>query len=70
VFHEIEADDYSLDDKRIPIDREDKCFYVPVKEIKDNNFDLSISQYKEIEYEKVAYEKPEVIIQKIEVLEE
>lgn len=34
------------------------------------NFDLSISRYKEIEYEEVAYEKPEVIIQKIEALEE
>jgi type I restriction enzyme M protein len=42
---------------------------VPIKEIKDNGYDLSISRYKEIEYEEVQYEKPEVIIQKIEALE-
>ena len=30
---------------------------------------LSISRYKEIEYEEVRYEKPEVIIEKIEELE-
>jgi hypothetical protein len=30
---------------------------------------LSISRYKKIEYEEVQYEKPEVIIQKIETLE-
>jgi len=52
-----------------PINRKGKCFFVPVKEIKDNNFDLSISRYKEIEYEEVEYEKPEVIIEKIESLE-
>jgi type I restriction enzyme M protein len=42
---------------------------VPANEIKANNYDLSISRYKEIEYEEVRYEKPEVIIQKIEELE-
>lgn len=91
-FYDMQADGYSLDDKRTPIDRKGdipdiiarfrnkkqenptdrkgKCFFVPVKEIKDNNYDLSISRYKEIEYEEVAYEKPEVIIEKIESLEE
>lgn len=43
--------------------------FVPISEIKENGFDLSISRYKEIEYEEVQYEKPEVIIQKIETLE-
>ncbi|HUT38103.1 MAG TPA: hypothetical protein VMW77_02235 [Methanoregula sp.] len=42
---------------------------MPISEIKENGFDLSISRYKEIEYEEVQYEKPEVIIQKIETLE-
>jgi len=90
-FYDMDADGYSLDDKRNPIDRKGdipdiiarfrnrktenptdrkgKCFFVPVKEIKDNNYDLSISRYKEIEYEDVKYEKPEVIIDKIEDLE-
>ena len=50
-------------------DRKAKCFFVPVDEIKENDYDLSISKYKEIEYEEVEYEKPEVIKQKILELE-
>ena len=42
---------------------------MPADEIKTNNYDLSISRYKEIEYEEVRYEKPEMIIEKIEELE-
>ncbi len=90
-FYDMEADGYSLDDKRTfidgkgdipdiieqfgkrrdtnPTDRKAKCFYVPVEEIQANNYDLSISRYKEIEYEEVEYEPPEVIIEKIEALE-
>jgi type I restriction enzyme M protein len=30
---------------------------------------ISIPHYKEIEYEEVQYEKPEIIIEKIEALE-
>ncbi len=50
-------------------DRKKKHFFVPIKEIKDNNYDLSISKYREIEYEEVKYEKPEVIKKKILKLE-
>jgi type I restriction enzyme M protein len=50
-------------------DRKAKCFYVPFKEIKDNDYDLSISKYREIEYEEVQYENPEVIKMKILELE-
>ena len=41
----------------------------PIQEIKENNYDLSISRYREIEYEEVKYEKPEVIKKKILELE-
>jgi type I restriction enzyme M protein len=90
-FYDMEADGYSLDDKRTPLDRKGdipdiieqfrkrreenstnkkgKCFHVPATEIKTNNYDLSISRYKEIEYEEIRYEKPEIIIEKIEELE-
>ncbi len=51
--------------KETPKNRKGKCFFVPIKELKDNNYDLSISKYKEIEYEEVKYEKPEVIKKKI-----
>jgi type I restriction enzyme M protein len=42
---------------------------VDIEEIKKNNFDLSISRYKPIEYEEVEYDKPNVIIKKIMSLE-
>ena len=50
-------------------DRKRKHFFVPIKEIKDNNYDLSISKYQEMEYKEVKYEKPEVIKKKIIELE-
>jgi len=91
-FYKMEADGYSLDDKRTfidgkgdipdiiehfrsrkkddPSDRKAKFFYVPVDEIKENGFDLSISRYREIEYKQIQYEKPEVILDKIDKLED
>ncbi|WP_440953919.1 type I restriction-modification system subunit M [Methanosarcina sp. Mfa9] len=51
-------------------DRKAKCFFVPFEEIKENDYDLSLSKYKEIEYEEIEYEEPEVILQKIGVLED
>jgi type I restriction enzyme M protein len=42
---------------------------VPVKEIQDKGYDLSINKYKEIEREKVEYEASEVIMGRIEMLE-
>ena len=50
-------------------DRKAKHFFVPVEEIIENDYDLSISKYKEIEYEEVVYEEPEVIMGRIEKLE-
>jgi type I restriction enzyme M protein len=88
-FYDMQADGFSLDDKRQPIEendisdivkrfhnlnaekkrkRIDKSFLVPVKEIRDNNFDLSINKYKETVYENKTYEKPEEIIREIEKL--
>jgi type I restriction enzyme M protein len=86
----MQADGYSLDDKRNPIEsndipdiiqryhqlkgevkrlRTDKSFMVPIKEIQDNKYDLSINRYKEVVYEEKVYEKPDVIIGQIEVLD-
>ena len=45
-----------------------KSFFVSKQEIVDNDYDLSINKYKEIVYEKVEYEEPEVILQKLEEL--
>ena len=42
---------------------------MPFKKIKENNYGLSISNYKKIEYEEVEYEEPEIIKKKILELE-
>ena len=89
-FYDMQADGFSLDDKRNPIEENDiedivkryenleeekdrkrteKSFFVSKKEIVENDYDLSINKYKEIVYEEVVYEKPEVIIAKIKELE-
>lgn len=49
--------------------RTDKSFMVPIKEIQDNKYDLSINRYKEEVYENKIYEKPEVIIEQIDTLD-
>lgn len=46
--------------------RTEQSFFVPYKEIKEQNYDLSISKYKEIEYEEMEYEEPSIIITNIE----
>jgi type I restriction enzyme M protein len=49
--------------------RTDKSFMVPVKEIRDNNYDLSINRYKEVVYDQKEYEQPSVILSHIEQLD-
>ena len=74
-FYDMQADGYSLDDKRNKIEQNDipniieqynhkdsedyketkKHFFVDVKEIVENDYDLSINRYKTIEYEEIEY---------------
>lgn len=49
--------------------RKDKSFLVPAQEIRDNDYVLSMNKYKEVEREVVEYEKPDVILDRIESLE-
>jgi type I restriction enzyme M protein len=42
--------------------RTDRSFLVPKEEIVEQNYDLSINRYKEIEYEEVEYDDPKTII--------
>ena len=49
--------------------RTDQSFLVPVEEIRDNKYDLSINRYKEVVYEDKVYEKPTAIIKQIEDLD-
>lgn len=46
-----------------------KRFRVDKEEIKKNNYDLSISKYKKIEYTAVKYENPKVLIKQIKDIE-
>ncbi len=90
-FYDMQADGFSLDDKRNPTDandisdiiaryqnldkentraRTDRSFLVPISEIRDNKYDLSINRYKEVIYEEKVYEKPSVIIEEIEALDQ
>ena len=91
LFYDMEADGFSLDDKRDPVERERparrarraggsrsakkdtdrtaKHFMVPVKEIEEKDFDLSINRYKEAKHEEVKYEPPKKIIAKLRALE-
>lgn len=89
-FYDMQADGYSLDQKRQEVPendipdiiarfnnlageenrtRKDKSFLVPVKEIQDNDYVLSMNKYKEVEREVVEYEKPDVILGRIDALE-
>ena len=109
-FYDMQADGYSLDDKRTRLlsddklgpvpktaltadehrnnnlpdilarwqkrktekkrKRTDQSFLVPKSEIADNDYDLSINRYKEVEYEAVEYEPPKVILERLAELEE
>jgi type I restriction enzyme M protein len=48
----------------------DKSVLVPFSEIKRNDYNLSISRYKQVEHEEVEYEEPEVLIESASRLEE
>lgn len=90
-FYDMEADGFSLDDKRDPVKENDipdiierfhnldkeldrarteKSFMVPVQEIIDNDYDLSINKYKEIIHEKIEYPPTSELIADIKRLNE
>jgi type I restriction enzyme M protein len=50
-------------------DRTSKHFFVPVCEIKEKNFDLSLNRYKETVHTEAEYEPPTVILAKLKELE-
>ena len=56
-------------DNEVNRKRTEKSFFVPVEEIRENGYDLSINKYKEIEYEEVKYDSPQEIILRIRELE-
>ncbi|RAL26955.1 HsdM family class I SAM-dependent methyltransferase [Thermoflavimicrobium daqui] len=47
-----------------------QSFFVSIDEIRQNQYDLSIYQYKEINYPKIKYESPELILKQLRQLEQ
>ena len=56
-------------DAKGPSDRTARHFFVPVSEIQEKNYDLSLNRYKETVHEEVTYELPKVILGKLKELE-
>ena len=57
-------------DKEVDRKRTEQSFFVDKSEIVENGYDLSINKYKEIEYEEVVYDAPEVILGRVKALED
>lgn len=49
--------------------RKDQSFFVPKDEIVANGYDLTVNKYKKVEREKVEYEKPEIVLARIKMLQ-
>ena len=50
--------------------RTDQSFFVPVEEIRENGYDLSVNKYKDVEYEKIEYPPTKDIMANIEELQQ
>ena len=61
-FHNLE--------KETDRERTEQSFFVPVQEIIDNNYDLSINKYKKIEYVAVEYPPTSEILDELDKLNE
>lgn len=84
-FYEMRADGFSLDDKRDFIDGKgdipdiiesfkmktvsEKAIVVPFTEIKEHDYILSISRYRELAHEDTEYDDPKEIIERVLVAE-
>ena len=47
-----------------------ELLFIPVDKIRDNDYDLSINKYKEIEYEEVEYQSSSEILKEIKNIED
>ena len=60
-FHNLKAEESRT--------RKEQSFFVSIEEIRNNDYDLSINKYKEIEREKVEYEPVADILSRLETKE-
>ena len=56
-------------DKEVDRKKTEQSFFVDVKDLRENGYDLSINKYKEIVYEEVVYDTPQVIMSRVKELE-
>lgn len=56
-------------DRDLDNSRAMQSFFVPFSDLQDNDYDLSINRYQEIEYEQVEYDDPITILNRIDALE-
>ena len=56
-------------DKETDRKRTEKSFFVPKKEIAENDYDLSINKYKEVEYVPVEYPPTSEILKNLKDLQ-
>ena len=56
-------------DKEVDRKKTEQSFFVDVKDLRENGYDLSINKYKEIVYEEVLYDAPVVIMNRVKELE-
>ena len=89
-FYDVEADGFSLDDKRDRVNEDDlpdalkrwgkrsakrdtdrtaKGFMVPVAEIRENGFDLSMNRYQQTKKAQARYDRPSVILDRLRQIE-
>ena len=50
-------------------ERTEQSFFVALSDIQSNDYDLSINRYKEVFYEEIEYESPQVILERIKALQ-
>jgi len=60
---------YHEREKQNPTDRTAKFFFVPIEEIIESGYDLSLSKYKEEVYEEIRYDPPQKILDALFELE-
>ncbi len=61
-FHNLDAE--------LSRSRKDQSFFVPVEEIRANDYDLTFNKYKEVERKVVEYDAPETILAHIDELQQ
>jgi type I restriction enzyme M protein len=49
-------------------DRTARAFFVPAKEIREANYDLSLSRYKQTVYKAESYDPPKIILERVKAL--